>query len=133
MWGLEELLEAESAPDDFSLIFDKVQDTHARMANILEAAGLKKVATEDLGGPLSVARWGDPHSDIRHAHVNFTDPELSNLITSVTVQTADGVHTFILLSHQHYNAPHTVTGDVADAYIEDLTELEDWLKEKLHD
>lgn len=133
MWGLEELLKEESAPDDFDLIFDKVQDTHARMANILEAAGLQKVATEDLGGPLSVARWVDPTSDTRHAHVHSTDPDLSNLITSVTVQTDFGVHTFILLSHQHYNDPHTITGDIATTYIEDLIELEDWLKEKLHD
>lgn len=131
MWGLEELLEAQSAPDDYSLIFDKVQDTHARMANILEAAGFSKVKTEDLGGPLSQAHWQDPDSDVRHAHVNFTDPDLSNLITSVTVQTDSGVHTFILLSHQHYSDPNLVTGEIASTYIENLEELQDWLKAHL--
>lgn len=131
MWGLEELLEAGSAHDDFSLIFDKVQDTRARMANILEYAGFDIVSTEDLGGPLSMSRWIDPTSDVRNVHVHFTDPEHANLITSVVVQNEHGVHSFILLSHQHYNDPNSVTGDIASTYIEDLNELEDWLKDRL--
>jgi hypothetical protein len=132
MWGFETVLhEGKSAGDDYSIIFDKVQDTMSRLTSIFEMGGLHKRSTEDFGWPLKVDHWVDLEDETRHAYVHYTDPRHSNLISNVIIQTKSGVHTFRLLSHDQYANPYSVTGEVAEAYIENLDELDDWLKSKL--
>lgn len=131
MWGLEELLKEQSAPDDFSLIFDKVQDTRSRLASALELSGLTMVAIDDLEGELRNAHWADEQN--RHVYVTHTDLGMTNLITSVTLQSPDSTQTFKLLGHEFSSEPDRVTGEVARDYIKDLDELEEWIWKVLND
>jgi hypothetical protein len=130
MWGFEKLLKEESAGDDFSLIFDKVQDTFGRMTSIFEMGGLSKQSTDEFDWPLKADHWVDSEDSTRHAYVYYTDPSHANLVTNLIIQLGVEVHTFKMLSLQQFSDPHSVTGDIADAYIEQLDEIDDWLKHK---